>query len=377
MVPNDHRHTICHFPGHPDGPLLVCIGGLHGNEPSGVAALTRVCESLQPWKTRLHGEFLGIAGNLRALASGSRFISEDLNRIWTEPRVAGLRSLSTSEHLRDEAVEQWELLSVIDELLETRAGKVFFVDLHTTSAVGGPFTVFGDTLSNREFAREFPVPMILGLEEQIEGTLMEFVSKRGAVALGFEAGEHDSPESLARQEAAIWIALTATGIVERDDFSNLQEQRAKLEKASTSLPRVVEVIYRHAVTEEDRFSMEPGFSNFDRIREGQIVARDKNGEISAPHSGRVLLPLYQAQGSDGYFLVREVWPFWLRVSKFLRRFHLDLYIHLLPGVQPHPTREGVLFVDSSVARWRTVEIFHLLGFRRWRPEGKHMVFLRR
>jgi len=195
--------------------------------------------------------------------------------------------------------------------------------------------------------------------------------------LGFEAGEHDSPESLARQEAAIWIALTATGIVERDDFSNLQEQRAKLEKASTSLPRVVEVIYRHAVTEEDRFSMEPGFSNFDRIREGQIVARDKNGEISAPHSGRVLLPLYQAQGSDGYFLVREVWPFWLRVSKFLRRFHLDLYIHLLPGVQPHPTREGVLFVDSSVARWRTVEIFHLLGFRRWRPEGKHMVFLRR
>jgi predicted deacylase len=205
MSPTAERRIICQFSGNSDGPILVCIGGLHGNEPSGVTALIQVEEELRRRNPRFQGQFLGVAGNLTALSSGLRFVHEDLNRIWTAERVEGLlRSQPTTGDLNLEGREQLELLELINGIFHRREEQqeVFFVDLHTTSALGGPFTIFGDTLANRSFARHFPVPMILGLEEQIEGVLLDYIGNRGAVTLGFEAGPHQSPESVGRHEAA-------------------------------------------------------------------------------------------------------------------------------------------------------------------------------
>jgi succinylglutamate desuccinylase len=373
MVHLNQERVICHFSGGTSGPLLVCIGGLHGNEPSGVMALRRVGAELEKMHLSLDGEFLGIAGNLKALSVGSRFIREDLNRIWTEERIEELRCTPLS-NLTNEAAEMKMLLSVVDEIFARNSRKLIFLDLHTTSAGGGPFTIFGDTLPNRSFASSFPVPMILGLEEQIGGTLLEHVGNRGAITLGFEAGPHEARESVLRQEAAVWIALTSTGIVRGRDCEQLENYRARLRQPSLELPRVVEVRHRHPVSEDDEFSMEPGFENFHHIKKGQKVAWDKHGEIYAPSSGRILLPLYQTQGSDGFFLVRKVWPFWLKVSRLLRTLRMEPYIHLLPGVGTHPSQEGVFLVNSSIARWRTVEIFHLLGYRRCDPQGDTLVF---
>ncbi len=46
--------------------------------------------------------------------------------------------------------------------------------------------------------------------------------------------------------------------------------------------------------------MEPGFRNIDRARKGQLLARDRSGEIRAPADGMVILPLYQ-----GYRRIRQ------------------------------------------------------------------------
>jgi predicted deacylase len=374
MTQVDEGRIICQFTGDSEGPVLVCIGGLHGNEPSGVQALNQVALSLRKKGFSIRGQFLGFAGNLGALSLGKRFVREDLNRIWSKERVNELLEHQTFTDLRDEAAEMKRILSIVDEVFTRSKRKVFFLDLHTTSAVGGPFTVFGDTLSNRSFATNFPVPMILGLEEQIGGTLLEYVGNRGAVTLGFEAGPHSAPESILRQEAAIWIALKSTGILRKKDCKPFDGVRSRLEIPSRSLPRVVEVRHRHPVSKDDEFSMKQGFQNFHPIRKGQIIASDKKGDISAPSAGLILLPLYQSQGSDGFFLVRKVWPVWLKISKFLRSLRLEPYIHLLPGIRSHPSENGVFLVNSSIARWRTVEIFHLLGYRRCRPEGKTLVF---
>jgi succinylglutamate desuccinylase len=42
------------------------------------------------------------------------------------------------------------------------------------------------------------------------------------------------------------------------------------------------------------------------VAAGTLLARDDGGEIRAPFDGLLLMPLYQAQGSDGFFLGREV-----------------------------------------------------------------------
>ena len=90
-------------------------------------------------------------------------------------------------------------------------GAVYALDLHTTSGPGGLFSAFTDSLPQREFAASFPVPMIFGLEELVDGTLLNLLSEHGIVALTIETGQHDEPESVDRAEAAIWIALVSAG----------------------------------------------------------------------------------------------------------------------------------------------------------------------
>mgnify|MGYP000107882312 CR=1 FL=1 len=71
-------------------------------------------------------------------------------------------------------------------------GPIHFVDLHTSSAPGPPFLTVGDTLRNRRFSRGFPLPLLLGLEEQVDGSLLEYLNNHGFVTLGVEAGEHEA-----------------------------------------------------------------------------------------------------------------------------------------------------------------------------------------
>ena len=65
--------------------------------------------------------------------------------------------------------EQIELLAEIETVLRDSLGAVYALDLHTTSGPGGIFSAFTDSLPQREFAASFPVPMIFGLEELVDG----------------------------------------------------------------------------------------------------------------------------------------------------------------------------------------------------------------
>ena len=73
-------------------PTLVVIGGVHGNEPSGIVALTRLLQELQQSKNNgpVQGRLVGLRGNCQALDRGARSIHQDLNRLWTEEHVERL-----------------------------------------------------------------------------------------------------------------------------------------------------------------------------------------------------------------------------------------------------------------------------------------------
>jgi len=137
------------------------------------------------------------------------------------------------------------------------------------------------------------------------------------------------------------------------------------------------VRHRHAIAPEDAFQMEPGFRNFQPVRRGQVLAKDRRGKITARESGLILLPLYQKLGDDGFFLGREVKQFWLGLSAMLRKLKVGHYIYLLPGVRRHPLNEDFLIINTRIARILPLQIFHLLGFRRRRWIDKHLVVSRR
>ena len=360
--------------GSSDGPTLVCVAGLHGNEPMGVIGLERALARLQSLEVPLNGRIVGLAGNRAALASGVRYVDHDLNRAWFVDRIELLRSSPSG--LEHEDRELIELDRELEPILTASRHGVFLLDLHTTSGPGPAFCVLEDTLKNRKFALNFPAPMVLGFEEEVGGTLSDYLCERGVIGIGFEAGQHREPLAAERAEAAVWIALHAAGLV-ADDQPEFEEAQRRLEEDSTGLPTSVEVRYRHAISPSDEFRMDPGHTTFDGVSEGQRLGADRSGPVTSPKEGLLLMPLYQAQGNDGFFVVRRVHRFWLKLSGLVRRYRFERFIHWLPGVRRHQQRPGAFVVDRRVARFLTLELFHLLGFKRVGPAGRIVVLTRR
>ena len=59
------------------------------------------------------------------------------------------------------------------------------------------------------------------------------------------------------------------------------------------------------------------------------------------------------------------------------RLHLERLVSLLPGVRVESRDANVLAVDPTVARFFTVEFFHLLGYRKHVEREHKLVFSRR
>ncbi|MBL8206627.1 MAG: succinylglutamate desuccinylase/aspartoacylase family protein [Blastocatellia bacterium] len=359
-----------------EGPLVICIGGIHGNESAGAFALQRVVTRLKETTPLFQGRLLAVAGNVRALNAGVRYFRRDLNRMWLPARVQTL-SKNTVAHETAEDAEQQELLAIIREALAQGPTKVIFLDLHTTSSDGAPFALISDTLTNRRLAQALGTPLILGLEESIDGTILNYINEMGHAAIGFEAGQHDAPQSIENHVAAVWITLVEAGCLVPEAVPDLAAMRATLRRASRGLPSVFEVRYRHAITAADAFVMQPGFANFARVEKQQPVAEDCRGAVRANESGFLFMPLYQALGEDGFFLVREIKPFWLRVSSWLRRASADELLHWLPGVHYLGGDKNSLIINTKIARWFVIEICHLLGFRKHAQTGEQLIISRR
>jgi succinylglutamate desuccinylase len=376
QLPTPGAHLIGSVRGSLPGPTLLILGGIHGNEPAGVLAADRVLPRIQERKAELRGEVALLRGNTRALERKVRYIDADLNRQWAPDSVRVTASGNGGLSAMSERLEQDELLVTIREAVSRARGEVYFLDLHTTSAHGKPFATVGDTLRNRRFALRFPVTIVLGLEEQINGTLLEYMNNLGAITMGFEAGQHEALSSIDHHEAVIWNATVAAGNFLRKDVAELDNCRSLLKRAGGGR-RVVEVRHRHAIMPEDGFQMEPGFRNFQPVQRGQVLATERGGKITACETGLILLPLYQLLGDDGFFLGREVKQFWLSLSAMLRKLKISRYIHMLPGVRRDLLDEDSWVINTRIARIMPLQIFHLLGFRKRRWIDKHLVVSRR
>ncbi len=293
------------------GPTLIALGGMHGNETAGIIALRRVLASLFHRRNLFSGDLVVLSGNRGALAQKKRFISQDLNRLWTPSRMnaieAGVQTDTSRSRLAfAEDREQLELFEVLDKSIRASRGEVFFLDLHTTSGPGEPFSTIADPSSSQTFASALGVPLILGLAEILEGTLTGYLGSCGIPGVVFEGGQHGAPRSIAASEAAVWVALATVGVIREQVFPEVRRARSLLKAATRGLPPVLEMRYRHPVTSGNGFRMLPGFRSFQAVEAGQILAEDGAGDVSSPEDGLLLLPLYQPQGEEGFFLVREV-----------------------------------------------------------------------
>lgn len=359
------------FTGY-EQPTAILLGGIHGNEQSGIEAIQSVFYAIQQKNIPLKGNLIGLRGNLRAVHENERYIDEDLNRMWTKSR---LNDIQKGIDKSSEADEVRELRKELDAIIRQSKADVFMMDLHTTSSFSSPFAIIDDTLRNRKIASALPVTRVLGIMEKLDGTILGYYGDKGPITLVFEAGQHFEKESMQRHTASIWLTLVQFGIIDKESIP-YDEYHKFLFQASAKAPQLVETIERFALRSTDYFQMKPGFTNFSKVGKGDLLAEYNGDEIHANQNCYVFMPLYQNKGQDGFFLVKSVSLFWLAVSKWLRKMKADRFLTCLPGIKKHPKNENAFLVNTAIAWFRSVEILHLFGYRKIKKADQTLVISR-
>ena len=152
-------------------------------------------------KNLQQGNLYALSGNMNALKKGMRFEKVDLNRIWTHEHVQYIQT--NADSFSSDVNEKIALYKIVKKLLYTEKGPFYFIDLHSTSAKTNPFITISDSINNRKFSSKFPVPIILGIEEYLEGPFLSFINEFGHIALGFEAGQHNDIQAVKCSKAFI------------------------------------------------------------------------------------------------------------------------------------------------------------------------------
>jgi succinylglutamate desuccinylase len=303
------------YGGELPGPLLIVTAAIHGNEWTGLVALERLLGMLQREPQvnpgfRFRGLIAALSGNLAALPLRKRFLDQDMNRLWMPENIARMRQ-TPAFLLQEEERQVMELLLEIEVLMARYPeSPVVLMDLHTTTADGGIFSIATGDPDSLALARAMHAPVILGMLEGIEGTTMHYFNRevlpREVFSLAFESGQHDDPLSVDRAVSAMVGAMRALGMVRPEDVES--EHDRLLIEYSRDLPAVSRLIGVHRIRDERRFRLHPGFRNFQPLRKGQLLGYDQGEPLFAPEDCLILMPRYQTQGDDGYFLLRVVEP---------------------------------------------------------------------
>lgn len=301
------QHLIGEIDGGESGPKIIAIAGLHGNEPTGVEALEELMEMLAPYEDEVNGCFLALKGNVEALKVNQRFIDEDMNRLWRTSLLDKIRRTDRDNISTIERKMIKDLLEILDPLILDHESKekLILADLHTFSGQKGMFTITPRDEQHLVLLSQLKVPLIYGIEHTLHGTTMDFADEWGHLGFAFEAGSHGSEEAKKNAIAGMLVLLVASGYLQARTLPHFDEYYDYLMEQVANLPNRVQFIYKHIIEEGDEFVMRPGFKNFDRVEVGDWLADDICGKIKAQARGYLLMPLYQQQGNDGFFIVED------------------------------------------------------------------------
>jgi succinylglutamate desuccinylase len=314
LVKKEENRIIGKYVGEADGPMLLCLAGMHGNEPAGVRALDLLLKMLEVEPItnpdfKFCGSIIGIRGNLQALATGQRFIDKDLNRSLKKEHVDNVLQ-QDKETLKAEDLEIYELINTINrEIRQIEPKRIVVLDLHTTTAYGGIFTLTSNEEASIRIGVDMHAPVITGFEDVLVGTTMGYFKSENfsgisMAAVVFESGQHEEPLSVNRAIAAIINCMRTIGCVAAEDVENRHDYL--LLEYSKNLPKVARLLSRYHVADAETFHMLPDFKNFGPVKKGELLAYENGNEITASQDGFIVMPKYQNQGQDGFFLVEKL-----------------------------------------------------------------------
>ncbi len=272
----DYIHT---FDSGVAGPHAMILALTHGNEVSGAITVDRFLRSgVRPVKGRLTLGFANVDAYRRFDSSNpdaSRFIDEDMNRVWSEAR---LDSSDDSQELRRARA----LRPIIDSV-------DFLLDLHSMHEEAPPLMLSGPLAKGIQFAIDIGVPEHVivdaghanGKRLRDYGDFGDAASPKNALLI--ETGQHFSVRSKDVALDAASRFLITTGVVAATDLTDFMKQA---KPATQQVLQVTQAVI--ADTMDLEFTQD--FRGLERIEHaGTVIARDGDRETVTPYDDCVII----------------------------------------------------------------------------------------
>ena len=296
-----------------EGPRLVVLGAVHGNETCGTHAIGRVLGEID-------------SGAIVIAAGSVTFVPITNALAFARAQRAGERNLN--RNLFPKAVPADFEDRLANRLCPLLARHDVLLDLHSTRGRTEPFALVGPPdnsgavepftrsaeeralakrLGVRRFVQGWLATYARGVERRLrEGTgttanadprygvgTTEYMRSVGGYAITLECGQHEDPDAVHVAYRAIRNTLAFLGLVRETAPPPVENYEAL---------RIREVFDRaHA---SDRFERE--WASFDPLARGDVIAHRHDGTVlTAPANGRILFPDVGALPGNEWFYVAE------------------------------------------------------------------------
>lgn len=274
----DYLHRI--DSGKP-GPHAMITSVVHGNEFSGAVAVAELLENPPPiLRGRLSLCFVNAEACLRFDRKRpwhSRFIDEDLNRLWDDDVLTGPRQSLELDRARN-------LRPTIDEV-------DYLLDLHTMASVSPPLILAGTTERARDLAEKLCLGLTIVMDSGHQtgrrlrdyGAFSEENSHQTALLV--ECGQHWRADSVRLAGRTMSRFLATLGMTD----SNVRDD--------TSLRSNVLRITHTITAEGSAFEFCDRYESLQTIeRNGTVIAKDGDVVVTTPYDNCVLvMPTHGAQ----------------------------------------------------------------------------------
>lgn len=259
---------IWRIEGRKPGPHLMVLGGVHGNERTGVQAVRWLRERFGPKGERLVRGTLTIAlGNPEAVRKNMRGSAahRDLNRCFTPEKIA---APSTYEERR------------AAELAPIVAGADALVDLHAVNTPSDPFVVATAHDAERAaFGACFPGRIFLvAPDEIIPGSTDGWIGRHGGCGIGYESGYMKDLSRMAEVKRGLDRLLRKTGLVAGRAGAGESQRVIRLVQA--------------LVLDGETFAFAPGRgkTSFEPVLKGEVLGHVDGRPLRAAISGLLVFP---------------------------------------------------------------------------------------
>lgn len=270
------------------GPHIALVALIHGNEFAGAIVLDEILRSTPvPVSGRLTFVFANLAAFDRFdqnAPTASRFVDEDLNRLWDVRALSGYRQTIELERAR-------QLRPLIDQV-------DILLDLHSMLWPSDPLVLCGPTLRGRRFCEDVGIPeLIVADDGHLTGRRLidyeRFSDARShAIAVLVEGGRHWEPETTALLRDC---ARRFLNCAPRHEFGG-----ALHINRPTRFAQVTKAITANTAS----FSFVAPFRGGDVIpRRNTLIAMDGAAEIRTPYDD-CLLVMPSPRPSRGHTAVR-------------------------------------------------------------------------